>query len=386
MKTTDLQVLYVIDSLHQGGAEQSLVDLAPRLIGAGVDLEIVVLKSGGMLEEQALDAGARLTYLGAPDSRRARTTALTELISQRQPDVVHTTLFESDIVGRPAAARRRVPVVSSIVNLAYGSEHRDAPGMRSHRLALAQITDAVTARFVRRFHTNSSALVKPMSRRLLVSPRRFDVIPRGRDPEALGTRSPERRAQVRSSLGLDDSHLVVLAAARREHQKGLDVLLTAVGKVKAERPNLRVLIAGRDGSRSESLEMQARAEGLTDTVQFLGARNDVADLMVASDLFVLPSRWEGLPGTVIEAMALETPVVATDLPGVREVLGPLATAAVVPVDDADALATRMLFHLAHPEEGQRLAMAARSRFLRQFTTTRVAQKMVAFYEGAISEG
>jgi glycosyltransferase involved in cell wall biosynthesis len=123
---------------------------------------------------------------------------------------------------------------------------------------------------------------------------------------------------------------------------------------------------------------------LGDNVRFLGARDDVPDLMVASDAFVLPSRWEGLPGAVIEAMALETPVVATDLPGVREVLGSdLLRSCIVPVGDAPALADRITTMIDAGPDTAAWTAAARSRFLRRFTTRRVASEMVDFYARAL---
>lgn len=379
-----MRLLYVIDSLDQGGAEQSLVDLAPHLANEGVDLTIAVLRPGGMLEARARSAKATIVHVQPTDRRRQRLERLEDVIEEHRPEVVHTTLFEADVAGRLAAARRNVPVVSSVVNLAYSRDHRRAPGLRPHRVLLAQLTDMATARLVRRFHTNAASLVAPMSKRLLVPRRRFEVIPRGRDDEVLGTRSEKRRADVRFDMGLDDDVPVILAAARHEHQKGLDVLLDAVALIRARHPNVVLLLAGRDGNRTASLRYQATSLGLDDNVRFIGARNDIPDLMVAADVFVLPSRWEGLPGAVIEAMALETPTVATDLPGVREVLGPeLLPDCVVPVGDATALAERVVRILENPESTSSWTAAARSRFLHRFTTRRIAAEMVNFYARAL---
>jgi glycosyltransferase involved in cell wall biosynthesis len=249
---------------------------------------------------------------------------------------------------------------------------------------LAQATDMATAQLVRRFHTNAASLVAPMSKRLAVSRRRFDVVPRGRDDEVLGTRTAARRAEVRARLDLPDDVPTVLAAARHEHQKGLDVLLDAVATVRRTHPDVMLLLAGRDGNRTAALHYQATRLGLDANVRFLGARNDVPDLMVACDVFVLPSRWEGLPGAVIEAMALETPTIATDLPGVREVLGPeLLRDCVVPVGDANALAKRISSTIEDPASTATWTAAARDRFLRRFTTRRIASEMVDFYARAL---
>jgi glycosyltransferase involved in cell wall biosynthesis len=377
-----VRLLYIIDSLDQGGAEQSLVDLAPHLANEGVDLTIAVLRPGGMLEPRAQSAKARIIHVQPTDRRRQRVERLQEVIEEHRPELVHTTLFEADVAGRVAAARRSVPVVSSVVNTAYTPDHRRAPGLRPYRVLLAQATDLATAQLVRKFHTNAASLVAPMSRRLLVPRRRWEVIPRGRDDDVLGTWSTSRRTAVRDALGIGDEGPIVLAAARHEYQKGLDVLLDAISIIRRDQPDVTLLLAGRDGNRTAALRYQATRLGLDDNVRFLGKRDDVPDLMVAADVFALPSRWEGLPGAVIEAMALETPVVATDLPGVREVLGPeLLRSAIVPVGDAGALAARIV-ETADRDQAAWTA-SARERFLRRFTTRRIASEMVDFYARAL---
>lgn len=379
-----MRLLYVIDSLDQGGAEQSLVDMAPHLANEGVDLTIAVLRPGGMLEARARSAKANIIHVQPTDRRRQRVERLQDVIEEHRPELVHTTLFEADVAGRIAAARRNVPVVSSVVNLAYSPDHRRAPGLRPHRVLLAQATDMATARLVRRFHANAASLVAPMSKRLMVPRRRFEVIPRGRDDEVLGTRNEARRADTRFRLELDDHVPLILAAARHEYQKGLDVLLDAVALIRHDYPNVVLLLAGRDGNQTASLRYQATRLGLDTNVRFIGARDDIPNLMVAADVFVLPSRWEGLPGAVIEAMALETPSVATDLPGVREVLGPeLLRDCVVPVGDASALAERITATIADPDSAAAWTAAARSRFLRRFTTRRIATETVNFYARAL---
>jgi len=377
-----VRLLYVIDSLDQGGAEQSLVDLAPHLANEGVDLTIAVLRPGGMLEGRAQSAKASIIHVQPTDRRRQRVEHLQAVIEEHRPELVHTTLFEADVAGRVAAARRSVPVVSSVVNLAYSRDHRRAPGLRPYRVLLAQATDLATAQLVRKFHTNAASLVAPMSKRLLVPRRRWEVIPRGRDDDVLGTWSTERRTRVRDALGIGDEGPIVLAAARHEYQKGLDVLLDAISLIRRDHPDVTLLLAGRDGNRTAALRYQATRLGLDDNVRFLGKRDDIPDLMVAADVFVLPSRWEGLPGAVIEAMALETPVVATDLPGVREVLGPeLLRTAIVPVGDARALAARVIATVEHDQAAW--TASARERFLRRFTTRRIASEMVDFYARAL---
>src|SRR5262249_23945665 len=153
-----------------------------------------------------------------------------------------------------------------------------------------------------------------------------------------GTRTPERRGRARAALGLGADDTVVLGVGRLEFQKGFDVLLHAVDGLRSRDKRVKVLVAGRDGGESASLRALVGELGLDGAVELLGTRDDVADLLCAADVFAFPSRWEGSPGSVLEAMALEAPIVATGIASVREVTDGSTCARLVPVDDADALA------------------------------------------------
>jgi glycosyltransferase involved in cell wall biosynthesis len=117
-------------------------------------------------------------------------------------------------------------------------------------------------------------------------------------------------------------------------------------------------------------------------VRILGFRDDVADLLSAADVFTFPSRWEGLGSTLLEAMALEAPIVASDLPAVREVVSS-GEARLVPPANAPLLTAALAEVLDDPAAARRRAVAARERFLTEFTTERTAKAMVAFYERAV---
>src|SRR5262249_34861288 len=124
--------------------------------------------------------------------------------------------------------------------------------------------------------------------------------------------------------------------------------------------------------------------GLDGAVEFLGTRDDVADLLCAADVFAFPSRWEGSPGSVLEAMALEAPIVATGIASVREVTDGSTCARLVPVDDADALAGAIAATLSGDGTAARVA-AGRTRFAECYTIGPVAEQMVAFYARALGD-
>src|SRR5262249_10292928 len=152
--------------------------------------------------------------------------------------------------------------------------------------------------------------------------------------------------------------------------------------VRRAHGDARLAIAGRDGAVSALLHATVDALGLSEAVEFLGTRDDVPDLLCAADVFVFPSRWEGVPGGGIEAMALEVPVVASDIAPVREVLGGADIARLVRPDDPGALAVAISSVLDEPQCRPR-TKAGRERFLEHFTIERVARQMRDFYGRAL---
>jgi len=379
-----MHVLYLIDSLVPGGAEQSLASLAPHYRAAGLRLDVAYLHDRPGLQASLQAAGAELYCLGSGRDRLRSIRLARLLIRKRSPDLIHTTLFEADVAGRAAGMLSRVPVVSSLVNVEYGPEQRADPRLRRWKLRAAQTVDAATARAVRRFHAVSRYVADVMARRLLVPRDRIDVVPRGRDAERLGRRMPERRAAAREALGVVSETPLVLAVARHEYQKGLDVLIEAFPRVLRGVPEARLLVAGRDGGHTPALSEAIERHRMNDAAILLGARDDVPDLLCAADVFVAPSRWEGLPGSVLEAMALEAPIVASDIPTVLEAVGEDSAALLVPAGDPDALADAITTALLDRSAAAERARRARARFLERFTLEAVAAGMLSFYERALT--
>jgi glycosyltransferase involved in cell wall biosynthesis len=379
------RVLQIIDSLARAGAEQSLATLAPHLVSEGVDLHVAYLVERDGLRSDIEHAGVPVMSLAQPGGNRRRwLSRCVDLVTDLQPDVVHTTLFEADLAGRRAAARRGVPCISSFVNTTYGRSQAGRERVGQAKLRAAQVADAVTARKVARFHAVTEHVASVMSRRLLVPRAKIEVIARGRDAAALGRRSEERAVATRRRLGLPAEAPLVVAVGRQEPQKGLDVLLSALPSVRSRFPGVRVLVAGREGRATPALAQQARAAGLADTVTFLGMRDDVADLLCAADVFAFPSLWEGAGGTLIEAMALECPIVTTRLPTLLETVDESTAELVTPRSAAD-LARGIIASLADGRAASERARVARGRFEEQFTIQASARAMAQLYDRVADE-
>ena len=375
-----MRVLYIIDSLAPAGAERSLVSMAPHYVKRGVDLDVAFVVQRDGLEHELRTAGVAVHSLAGTGGAVGAINRARALIGSSRPNLVHTTLFAANQIGRVAARLRRTPVVSSLVNTPFGAAQLDDPHLRPWRTRSALAVDIATSRLVRRFHAVSEEVATTMSARLHVPRDRIDVVPRGRDSARLGERSPDRRRRARVALGIGDHTKVLLAVARHEYQKGLDVLVAAVDELCRDHGDLLLLVAGRSGAQTSELREQTARYGLEGSVRFLGTHDDVPALLCAADVFVFPSRWEGSPGAVIEAMALETPIVASDIPSVREVVADARGARLVPVEDHRALARAIAQVLDSPDATDEL----RARFLSALTVEKSVDRMMAFYERALS--
>ncbi|HEU5102196.1 MAG TPA: glycosyltransferase [Roseiflexaceae bacterium] len=174
----------------------------------------------------------------------------------------------------------------------------------------------------------------------------------------------------------DDSNLPsVLTVARLDEQKGLDYLLAAAALI----PDARFFVAG-DGPERARLEAYARALGLDDRVAFLGYRSDIPDLLSNCDLFVLPSLFEGLPLSILEAMVAGKPVITSAIGGTDEVVIHEQTGLLVPPGEPIALARAIRAILDNPPLGARLAQAGQARVRQQFAAETMIQHVTQLYE------
>ena len=376
-----MRVLHLIDSLAPAGAERSLADMTPHLIEHGLDLGIVVLHERPGLADEVRAAGASVDALGG-SNRVTWVRQATKLIRSRRPDLVHTTLFDADLVGRTAARLAGVPVVSSLVSTPYGTEHRTEAGQHAMKLRAAQLADITTSRLVRRFRAVSQVVKDAAVERLHLRADLIEVIPEGRDPARLGRATAARRSAARARLQVVNEP-VVLAVARHEPPKGLDLLLRSVPALLVVCPEVQVVVAGQHGRSSAELMSIIDEHDLAGSVRLLGHRDDVAELFCAADVFVLPSRREGIPGVVQEAMALEVPIVASDIAPVREALGDPSLAELFRPGDIEGLAAAVAKVIKDPAAGRRRATQARERFIAEYDVAGVAERILAFYQTAL---
>lgn len=373
-----LHILYLINGLGTGGAERSLIDLLPGLEERGVDVKVACLyrRADGVQEE----AARRTEILFLPAlSWSGRVREVRRLLRKLDPDVIHTTLFESDVVGRLAAIGIDIGVLSSLVNTSYDQARLSTdPNLSRFRLAGARFLDGFTARHLNtHFHAITEVAKQSAVKHLHILPNEVTVIRRGRDLRRLGELTRRRREEVRRRMGMRETDEIVLTLGRQEYQKGHIYLLEAAAQLKSTRPNLKVLIAGRAGNASNQLGRAVDRLGLAGIVTFLGHRQDVGDLLAAADLFCFPSIYEGMGGAVIEAMAMGVPIVASDIPAMREVVGDAGV--LVPPGAAERLGSAIGEVLDDPLVKKTITELAKERVRERFDLEQVADEMAALY-------
>ena len=157
-----IKVLAVMDGTGTGGAETSMAAMAPLMAENGVELEVAYFHDRPGAKEKFLEAGIPLHHVPPGRTRLATVWRLRKLIKERRPDLVHTMVYEADIIGRTAAFTARVPVMSSIINEMYGPEQLAAVP-HPWKLRVAQAADIATARFVTRFHAITNTVADVMA-------------------------------------------------------------------------------------------------------------------------------------------------------------------------------------------------------------------------------
>ncbi len=381
-----LRVALVINSLGAGGTERSTAVLLPYLRERGIDPTVVCLLHRDEGDENTVVGQGFDVRFVEPDDWTRRIIAVRRLVHELDPAVVHTAIFEADVVGRMAAAGTGRPVLSSLVNTPYDASRRGDPHVVAWKLEVVRRIDSITGRLLTtRFHAVTPGVRDDAVATLGLPAARIDVVERGRDPEQLGRRTSTRRAAARAALEVPHDQPLVVAVGRQEFQKGHVHLIEAMATLVAQGSPATLVIAGRAGNATTAIDdVLARHEALRGRVRLLGHRDDVADLLAAADVFVMPSLYEGTAGAAVEAFALEAPVVATDLVGTRGILVDGDNAWLVPVGDADRLARAIGAVIGDPREAAVRAARGRLVFEERFTLDRSADRMAALYRSVAS--
>ncbi|MGD9781049.1 MAG: glycosyltransferase [Kiritimatiellia bacterium] len=356
-----------IDDLIVGGTQNWLVHLATALAQRGFDLRLYAMRARthpAILRR--LESCAAVEVIG--ESRLWRIEGLVHLARELRAwpaDVLQTLLPTSDWLGRTLGRWTGVPAVLSSIR-----------GRNVGKPFWQRGLDRATARWAQAIIFNNRDAIPFAIRHEGVQPHQALYIPNG-----VAVREPSTaRARVRAELQTPDSAPVIGTVARLHAAKNQMDLLRAFAVVR-QRHSAAVLWLVGEGDRRAALQKESRRLGIVDAVRMPGVREDVDDVLAAMDLFALPSRWEGMPNALMEAMAAARPVIAADLDGIRELVSDGETGWRVPPGDVSALAAALLHALDDSALAARMGQAARRRMQERFSL----ERMVAAYEAVYRE-
>jgi glycosyltransferase involved in cell wall biosynthesis len=365
-----MRIVYVLTSLGMGGAERQVLALAMRMAERGHSVALMVLRP--RLNEE-WPTSLNVVHL---DMRRNLLSVIASLVRGRRflkhfrPDLVHSHSFHANFVARLLKVLVPAPVVLSTV-------HNVNEGGRGRMLAY-RLTDGLS----RRTTAVSTAVMERFVQLKAVLQQKCVVMKNGIDTAEFSPNAA-RRTQMRLTMEVT-SEFIWLTAGRIVPAKDIPNLLRAFRLVRAARPDAQLWIAGDGNAKGVK-----RASGFVvesnslDQVRWLGLRRDLPALLDAADGFVLASAWEGMSLVVGEAMAMEKPVVATDVGGVRELVGDAGV--IVPPGDSEALTGAMLGLMLKPaEEREKLGHAARDRIATQFSMDGRVDEWQALYRNVLS--
>jgi glycosyltransferase involved in cell wall biosynthesis len=366
---TRVGLLFALTSPVRGGVEEVVLALLQRLDPGEFRLALAAPQALLDSFSDELHGVSVDTEPVQADSwgRRREVARLSAFIGRVRPHVVNPHLFRSTLVAAPVAKWHGATVVETY----HGRE-----GWRGSLLRGGFVPDRVVSRFVDRVIAVSEA-----ARSFLISGKGYAaekvvVVPNGRD---LSTFRPGAgRDAVRKELGLDRAVPLVGVVGRLEPQKGHAYLLEAWPSVLAEFPDARLLIVG-DGSLRSRLQTRAHELAVADRIIFAGFRADVPRVLDAIDVLCLPSLYEGMPLTAIEASAMARPVVATNVDGTPEVVRDGHSGRLVPPADPAALARALCDVLRDPEQARRMGQAGRELVLERFDLGRQVEATARVY-------
>jgi glycosyltransferase involved in cell wall biosynthesis len=361
-----MRIAYVLTSLGVGGAEKQVIALAERMKSRGHEVLVVVLLARQAEEWATLLDVIHLDLQKTPASLCAGFAKLYRSLRGFHPNLIHSHTFPANMAARLyRLSSRRAPVISTIHNVYEGGWWR----MKAYRFSdgLSRVMTAV-----------SQAASERYVRLKAVPAGKMRVVTNGIDTAEF---APDiaRRARIREEMGFGDE-FVWMAVGRLVPAKDYPNLLRGFARARVKFPATQLIIAGEiTGSAAQSVQSLAIELGLHEYVRWLGLRRDMTALLDASDGFVLASAWEGMPLVVGEAMAMEKPVVSTDVGGVRELVGECAS--VVPAKDSEALAEAMLSTIRTTLEARAsLGGRARRRIQDQFNIDKKADEWEVLYQ------
>lgn len=301
-----MRIVILINSFGRGGAEKSTAAFMVYLANKFKSYEIIgvyLAKRDHGVYDFLTENNIKLYHISQKGYFR-KTLAFVRLMKQLRPDIVHSVLFEANIVGRFASLFTKFYLIESLVNRSYATNREFRNKKLKFKNNVVKLIDSKTSFLVNHFHSVSKAVQDHYEE---VYGKKIDctVIRRGR-----------KMVSVQKNDYQLDSQLKLFTIARQEYQKGLIYLFEAL---HLSDKNICLSIAGRGGDATNELNAYIKENKLEDKIEFVGFMDNLSAFFLESDVYISASFFEGSPGSVIEAMSYGLPLILSDIPEHREI-------------------------------------------------------------------
>jgi glycosyltransferase involved in cell wall biosynthesis len=375
------RLAFVLKSSDLGGTQKYVLELCRRLDRSLYDIEVVT-SSGGPLIGLLDELGIPVHVVEIPRYRISAVAdwkalhALTRLFRERRYDIVHPHNAKPGFLGRYAARRAGVPIIVFTYHLIPFHERVSPPARLIYRKIDTWLARHATTRMIAVAHHHRRTLVAQG----VCREEDIEVIWNGLQAPEAPPSAEERGAARGERLACSADSPVVAFIGRLMPQKDPLTYVRAVARCHARGARAQFLLIG-DGELMPECRDEARNLGLNEEkLRFVGERRDVPQLLPGVDLLVLPSLWEGLPFSLLEAMVAAVPIVCSRIPGNDEVVVEGETGRLVPPRDPDALAEAILAMLSDPDGSRRMGLAGHERLRTHFSLDAMVKKTAAVYE------
>jgi glycosyltransferase involved in cell wall biosynthesis len=367
-----IKILFVMPTMGYGGTERQIMELCRGLDKSRYEISLLVLKeAAGYLDNESFP-GQVLRLRLSHCYNLWRLPAFIRILSMGRYDIIHSLLPVANFwtgLARPFVKARRW--IGSSRNIDYPPPKW-----------LFWLADFISFHlFCDTILINSESGKKDLVHSFHLPPVKIRVIGNGYDFSSL-RKTHKSRTEWRKSMGIPEDVQLVTTVARLVEQKGLSYYLDMIGVVKKSALNVYFLLVG-DGPEREALNKKATTLELSGLIRLTGFRQDIGDILQASDVFVLPSIYEGCPNAVLEALAMGCPVVTTDIPPHREFLRHEHNALLVPPRDPEALAKDVQRALKDSALRTKLAVAGQMTVEKRFTHTKMVNTYDEFYRSVL---
>jgi glycosyltransferase involved in cell wall biosynthesis len=368
-----IRIAFFAPVLITGGTQRHLQQVLRLLDPRRFSARVVTLRAGGEVASELEAEGVSVTALGI--DRLTTPGAIAGMVRTARAlraegvQIIHGFQWRPSLVGTIVGRLGGVPVVLAGKRSLTGSDTTARLAWR----VMARRVDAIVA--------NAEALKAEAESQGVAA--RWEIIPNGVDVDRFRVGPPEPAAK--KALGLDPDRAVVGTIGRLEARKGHELLLLAARAMRAQLGARapQILLVG-DGPLREQLATRARELRVADSLHFAGSLPDVRRALAAMDVFVLPSKEEGMSNALLEAMAAGRPVVATAVGGTREVIDGTTTGILVPSADPTAMAGEVLSLLDDPVRATRMGREAQRVVERRFSARAAVARLEQFYESRLA--